>query len=255
MRIATWNVNSIRSRWNHLKDWLNCEQPDAVCLQETRVEDEKFPRDDIHDLGYHCVFTGQKSFHGVAILSRRPLSEVQYGFSGCPANRKGIIESRVVSGTLENVRLVCVYIPNGGSGKLDYKLDWLEAFCTWLAREVKKYPRLIVMGDFNILASDQDAYNWPAFTELLGSPAERALLAKMLNLGLTDLYRHLHPDDKGYTWWHYLHGDFRANRGLRLDYVLVSPALLPSCSDCTVDIEPRDWDKPSDHAPILTELN
>lgn len=253
MKIATWNVNSLNVRLPQLCEWLRLRGPDVVALQETKLEDHKFPDSELAELGYRSVFAGQKTYNGVAILSRSQASEVQVGIPGFADEQK-----RVIAATIDGVRVVDLYVVNGkavGDEKYDYKLAWLAAVHAWLAEEIQRYPQLVVLGDFNIAPDDRDVHDPAAWHEqILCSSAERAALQRLLDLGLHDSYR-LHHDEGGqFSWWDYRAAGFRRNLGLRIDLVLISDALKARCAAAEIDREPRTWERPSDHTPVLTEL-
>ncbi len=253
-KIATWNVNSLRVRLPHVLEWLAVEQPDALCLQETKLPDEDFPRQAIEAAGYHAAFSGQKTYNGVAILSRDPAAEVAAGIPEFEDPQR-----RVLAATVAGVRLIDIYVPNGesiDSDKFTYKLDWLGRLRTWLAREVATYPKLAVLGDFNIAPEERDVHD-PALWEgkVLFSSAERQAFRDLLALGLHDSFRLFEQPERQYTWWDYRMNAFRRKMGLRIDHILVSEALRPDCIGCRVDIEPRRRERPSDHAPVVAELS
>jgi exodeoxyribonuclease-3 len=249
MDIATWNVNSLGVRRPHLEEWLKARRPDVVALQETKLEDERFPDTDLAGLGYRSVFAGQKTYNGVAILSRLPASDVQVGIGGFEDEQR-----RVISATVDGVRIVDVYVVNGqavGSDKYDYKLRWLAALRDWLQGELEKHPRLVLLGDFNIAPDDRDVHDAAVWNDdhILTSTAERAALRRLFDLGLHDSHR-LHHDDAGqFTWWDYRAAGFRRNLGLRIDLALVSDALRDRVSAASIDRDPRTWERPSDHTP------
>jgi len=250
MDIASWNVNSLNIRRPHLEEWLKLRQPDVVALQETKLEDGRFPDGELAGLGYRSVFSGQKTYNGVAILSRVPASDVQVGIGGFEDEQR-----RVISATVDGVRIVNVYVVNGqsvGSEKYDYKLRWLGALRDWLQGELATHPRLVVLGDFNIAPDDRDVHD-PALwndSHILTSTAERQALRRLLDLGLHDSHR-LHHDDAGqFTWWDYRAAAYRRNLGLRIDLALVSDALRERVSATSIDREPRTWERPSDHTPV-----
>ena len=229
-------------------------QPDVVGLQETKLEDVKFPDTALLEMGYRSVFSGQKTYNGVAILSRAPVSDVQHGIPGFEDEQK-----RAIAATVEGVRIVNLYVVNGstvGSDKYDYKLRWIEAVHGWLADELSRHPRLVVLGDFNIAPEDRDVHDPKVWNDdsILTSTAERAALRRMQALGLHDSFR-LHNEEAGhFSWWDYRAAGFRRNLGLRIDLALVSEALKTRTSDAQIDREPRLWDRPSDHAPVWVDL-
>ena len=253
MKIASWNVNSLNVRLPHLQAWLKSCQPDIVGLQETKLEDTKFPDDALLELGYRSVFAGQKTYNGVALLSRSAASEVQIGIPGFEDEQK-----RVIAASYGDLRVVNLYVVNGkavGDEKYDYKLRWLDAVHGWLSEEIRRWPKLVVMGDFNIAPDDRDVHDPAAWEEqILCSTAERNALRRLLALGLHDSFR-LHSEEGGqFSWWDYRAGGFRRNLGLRIDLLLVSEALRAACTASVIDREPRTWERPSDHAPVWVEL-
>ena len=254
MKIASWNVNSLNVRMPHLSEWLRLRAPDVVALQETKLEDDRFPEMPLLEAGYRSVFSGQKTYNGVALLSRRPIAEVQVGIPGFEDEQK-----RAIAATIDGVRVVNLYVVNGktvGCDKYDYKLRWIEAVHGWLAEELKAHPQLVVLGDFNIAPEDRDVHDPARWGEdsILTSTAERAALRRLQQLGLHDSFR-LHNDEAGhFSWWDYRAAGFRRNLGLRIDLALVSEALKARCSAAHIDREPRLWDRPSDHAPVFVEF-
>jgi len=254
MKVATWNVNSLKVRLPHLLDWLARREPDIVCLQELKLEDVNFPRAPIEAAGYRCAVSGQKTYNGVAILARAPLAEIQAGVPGFDDPQK-----RVVSATVEGTRVVCVYVPNGqsvGSEKYEYKLKWLAAFERWLREELSRHPRLVVLGDYNVAPEDRDVHDPKAWEgQVLCSEPEREAFRKLLALGLADGFRLFEQPERSFTWWDYRMNGFRRNLGLRIDHILLSPELAARCAGCAIDLEPRRLERPSDHAPVVAELS
>jgi exodeoxyribonuclease-3 len=254
MKIASWNVNSLNVRLPHLEQWLAAFAPDVVGLQETKLEDERFPDTALAAAGYRSVFSGQKTYNGVAILSREPAEEVQIGIPGFEDEQK-----RVIAATVAGVRIINLYVVNGqdvGTDKYAYKLRWLEAAHEWIAAELQAHSEVVVMGDFNIAPDDRDVHDPAVWNDghILTSTAERAALQGLLDLGLHDAYR-LHHDDAGvFSWWDYRQAAFRRDLGLRIDLTLVSDALKDRCIDAGIDREPRTWERPSDHAPAWVQL-
>ena len=251
MKLATWNVNSLKVRLPHLLEWLAANPVDVVCLQETKQQDADFPQAELQAAGYHSVFSGQKTYNGVAILSREPISDVQYGIPDFEDEQK-----RVIAATVGGIRVVCVYIPNGqevGSDKYQYKLKWLDALTAWLKVELARYPKLALLGDYNIAPEDRDVYDPVAWQgNVLVSEPERAAFHGMLQLGLVDTFRLFEQEDKSYSWWDYRMMAFRRNMGLRIDHILVSSAL--QCKSCHIDKAPRKLERPSDHTPVVAEI-
>lgn len=253
MKLATWNVNSLKVRLGQLTDWLAQEKPDAICLQETKLEDSKFPVSELEAAGYSASFCGQKTYNGVAIVSLRPLSDISTGIPGFADEQK-----RVIAATLDGVRIVCLYAPNGqavGSEKYDYKLRWYAALRDWLAGEVSRHPRLAVLGDLNVAPEDRDVHDPQAWQgQVLVSEAERAAFRALLGLGLKDGFRLFEQPEKSYSWWDYRMMGFRRNAGLRIDHILLSAELAAGCRACAIDKAPRKLERPSDHAPVTAEL-
>jgi exodeoxyribonuclease-3 len=253
MRLATWNVNSLKVRLPHLLDWLLKQKPDAVCIQETKTEDAKFPRAEIESAGYRVVFAGQKTYNGVAILAREEPTQVQAGIPGFEDEQK-----RVIAATIAGTRVVCAYVPNGqsvDSDKYQYKLRWLSAFEIWLKSEMQAHSRLAVMGDYNIAPADEDVHD-PALwkDQVLCSVPERTAFQGLLTLGFKDGFRLFPQAEKSFTWWDYRMMAFRRKMGLRIDHILLSAELVARCSACAIDVEPRKLERPSDHAPVFADL-
>jgi exodeoxyribonuclease-3 len=253
MKVATWNVNSLNVRLPHLLDWLERVRPDVVALQETKVEDQNFPVAALEAAGYRSAFSGQKAYNGVAILSRGPLADVERGVPGLEDDQK-----RVLAATAGGIRVVCAYVPNGqavGSEKYEYKLKWLGAFAEWLRRERERHPRLAVVGDYNVAPEDRDVHDpmlWQG--QVLASEPERAGFRRLLELGLKDGFRLFAQPERSFTWWDYRLHAFKRNMGLRIDHILLSPALAAECRSCVIDKAPRALERPSDHAPVIAEL-
>lgn len=251
MKIATWNVNSLKVRLPHLLGWLADRQPDVVCLQETKQQDADFPHAELQAAGYHSVCSGQKSYNGVAILSREPISDVQTGIPGFADEQK-----RVIAATLNGIRIVCVYVPNGqevGSDKYEYKLKWLRALNAWLKEQLAKYPKLALLGDYNIAPEDRDVHDPQAWQgNVLVSEPEREAFSGLLALGLRDSFRLFAQAEKSYSWWDYRMLAFRRNQGLRIDHILISDAL--QCTACVIDKAPRKLERPSDHTPVVADV-
>jgi exodeoxyribonuclease-3 len=254
MKIVTWNVNSLKVRLPHVLDWLAAHKPDALCLQELKLEDKAFPLAEIEAAGYHAVYIGQKTYNGVAIISPRPIDEasVVRNIPGFEDEQK-----RLIAATIDGVRVVCGYFPNGqavGSDKFEYKLKWLTALTDWLREELKTHERLVLAGDFNIAPEDRDAHpDWK--DEIHVSEPERAAFCALQDLGLIDSFRLFEQPERAFSWWDYRMLAFRRNFGLRIDHLLVSPALREACRSCAVDKEPRRLERPSDHAPVVLELD
>jgi len=253
VKVATWNVNSLRVRLAHLLDWLAAHAPDVVCLQETKCEDTTFPAAELAAAGYRSVHHGQRTYNGVAILSRNEAFEV---CRGIPAFADE--QSRVIASDVDGVRVVSVYVPNGqsvGSEKYAYKLRWFAALAAWLEAELAGHSKLIVTGDFNVAPEDRDVHDPAAWTgQVLFSEPERAALKRLIEVGFVDAFRLFEQPEKSFSWWDYRMGAFRRNMGLRIDHVLLSPALAGACRACSIDVAPRKLERPSDHAPVVCEL-
>ncbi len=254
MKLAAWNVNSLKVRLPHLLEWLARERPDAVCLQETKVEDANFPLDAIGQAGYRAVFSGQKTYNGVAILARDAPQAVVAGIPGYADGQK-----RVLSANVGDLRLVCVYVPNGQSlesDKFRYKLDWLAAFEPWMDAELKKHPRLAVLGDFNIAPEDRDVHDPKAWEgQVLVSAPERDAFQRLLGHGLKDSFRLFEQPEKSFSWWDYRMNAFKRGLGLRIDHILLSPELAPRCCSSSIHVDLRKLERPSDHAPVVAEID
>ena len=257
MKIATWNVNSLKVRLPQVLAWLATQQPDLLCLQETKLEDKAFPLAEIEAAGYHAVFAGQRTYNGVAILARQQPLDAANGMDGFADDQQRVISASVAapSGPL---RIACVYVPNGqavGSDKYAYKLRWLAHAATWLRQELARHPRLVLLGDFNIAPEDRDVYDPVAWRgQILCSDAERQALKQLLDLGLVDAFRCFEQPEKSFSWWDYRMQGFRRNHGLRIDLILVSRELASLCRTSSIDKEARRAERPSDHAPVLLEL-
>ena len=252
-RLATWNVNSLKVRLAHLLDWLAAARPDAVCLQETKTEDANFPLAPLQAAGYEAVFCGQKAYNGVAILARSALTNVQHGIPDFADDPR-----RVIAATVEGIRLLCLYAPNGqspGSDKYAYKLRWYEALADWLEKDMLQYPQLAVLGDLNVAPEDQDVHDpkrWAG--QIYVSEPERAALRRVIELGFADAFRLFEQPEREYSWWDYRLLAFQRNWGLRIDHILLSRALAGRCVACTIDKAPRRLERPSDHAPVIADL-
>ena len=253
MRLATWNVNSLKVRLPQVIAWLQAHQPDVLCLQETKLEDINFPEGDIRAAGYHAAFSGQKTYNGVTILSKAPAVDVVNAIPGYNDPQK-----RVLAATIAGIRVVCLYVPNGqsvDSDKYRYKLDWLAAVTAWLRPELAANPKLVATGDFNIAPDERDVYDPKAWEgQVLFSPPERQAFQDLLALGLKDSFRLFEQPAQTFTWWDYRMNAFKRRMGLRIDHVLVSDELAQVCRSCVVDSEPRKSERPSDHAPVMIEL-
>jgi exodeoxyribonuclease III len=248
MKIATWNVNSLKVRLPQVLEWLALNQPDVLCLQETKLQDEHFPVSEIAAAGYQTIYSGQKTYNGVALLSRQPVSEVITGMPGFEDPQK-----RLLGGVHDDVCIVCIYVPNGEhvtSEKYQYKLRWLAALREWLREMLSRHRKLVVLGDFNIAPEDCDVHDsklWEG--KVLFSELERAL-----DLGFIDSFRLFDQPEKSFTWWDYRMMAFRRNMGLRIDHILLSRELVSMCTACVIDKATRRLERPSDHAPVIVEL-
>ena len=254
MRIASWNVNSLNVRLPHVEQWCAEALPDVVALQETKLEDAKFPIAALETAGYSCAFSGQKTYNGVAILARQPITDVQHGVAGFEDPQR-----RILTATVGGVRIVNLYVVNGqavGSEKYAYKLDWLAQVTAFIGEEIKRHPRLVALGDFNIAPDDRDVHDPVAWHEqILCSTPERDALKRMFDLGLADSFRLFNEDAGHYSWWDYRQAAFRRNLGLRIDLILVSDALRASCRAAAIDRTPRTWERASDHTPVTLEID
>ena len=253
IRLASWNVNSLKVRLPQLLQWLDVKRPDIVCLQETKLEDTAFPVEAIRQAGYQALFSGQKTYNGVAILSRSAGSEPAVAIPGFADPQK-----RVLAANVGPLRVICVYVPNGqsvDSDKYRYKLDWLAAATAWLKQELARHPNLAVAGDFNIAPDQRDVYDprvWEG--QVLFSAPERAAFQRLLDAGFKDSFRLFNQSAGRFTWWDYRMNAFKRGMGLRIDHVLLSPALAAHCRSSDIDVAPRQSERPSDHAPVFADL-
>lgn len=254
MKLATWNVNSLRVRLPQLIDWLAVQQPDVLALQETKTEDANFPLAEIEAAGYRAIYAGQKTYNGVALLTKQTAAEPLTALPGIDDPQK-----RLLAATVGDTRIVCLYAPNGqsvGSDKYHYKLAWLDALIAWLAQELVRYPCLAVVGDYNIAPEDCDVHDPAAWAgQVLVSEEERARFRALLDLGFKDAFRLFAQPEGSFTWWDYRMAAFRRNLGLRIDHILLSPALAERCRGCFIDIAPRRLERPSDHAPVVALID
>ena len=258
MRITTWNVNSLTARLQHVLDWLAANPVDVLALQELKMTDDKFPLEMLREIGYESAVFGQKTYNGVALLSRTPVADVGRNIVGFSDEN-----SRVIAGTVDApggpLRIVNGYFVNGqapGTDKFDYKMSWLRGLRDWLREELAAHPRLVLLGDFNIAPEDRDSYDPVGLAETIHhTTEERQHFQALLGLGLTDAFRQFDQPDKSYSWWDYRMLGYQKNRGLRIDHILVSAPLLPQLSACSIDRVPRKWPKPSDHAPVTVTLS
>jgi len=253
MKLAAWNVNSLKVRLDQVLEWLAQHKPDALCLQETKLEDANFPVEAFREAGWQVAYTGQKTYNGVAIVSPHAIEDVQAGIPGFADEQK-----RLIAGTVNGVRVVCAYMPNGqavGSDKYAYKLAWLQALHDWLRGEVAAHPHLALLGDYNIAPDDRDVHDPAAWAgQVLCSEPERTAFRNVLDLGLADSYRLFEQPSATFSWWDYRQGGFRRNLGLRIDHILLTPDLARRCTAAGIDTGPRRHERPSDHAPVWAEL-
>jgi len=255
MKIASWNINSLNVRLEHVQQWLAEAHPDVLGLQETKLQDSQFPDMRLLERGWRSVFSGQKTYNGVALLARDALETVQIGIPDFDNEQK-----RAIAATVNGVRIINLYVVNGqvvGSDKYQWKLRWLDAVHRWIAAELQTYPKLVVLGDFNIAPDDRDVFDPHLWNDqhILSSSAERAALQRLLALGLHDSLRLHNPTSGVFSWWDYRASSFRRNLGLRIDLILVSEALKPYVKAAGVDKQPRLWERPSDHTPVYVELD
>lgn len=260
LKIATWNVNSIRTRQSHVKSWLEANPVDILCLQETKVIDKDFPREPFEELGYQVNIFGQKAYNGVAIFSQQPLENVQMGFSSVLGDETQALDEqkRVITGIIGKVQIVNLYVPNGssvGSDKYEYKLRWLEALKDYLKQlQENNQTELCVCGDMNIALEDRDIYKPKKADHIMASVAEREALAHVLEHNqLKDAFRRFTEETGHYSWWDYRRGGFPNNRGWRIDHHYLTPRLYEKAISCKIDVEPRTWERPSDHTPVILE--
>ena len=255
MKIATWNVNSIKARIERLAAFLEREKPDVLCLQELKCVEEMFPLPAIHALGYHAAISGQKTYNGVALVTKKPVKDVERGFGDDSPDTA----ARHIAATIDGIRVMSVYVPNGqsvGSDKYEYKLDWMKRFRKYLDKNHTPKDKLVIAGDFNVAPEDRDVYNPEAWRDsVLFSEPEKKALRKIAEFGLEDAFR-LHHDEAGaYTWWDYRMLAFPKGRGLRIDHILLTKGLAKKCTSTRIDRDERKGKLPSDHAPLIAELN
>lgn len=253
MKLATWNVNSLKVRLPHVLQWLTDNPVDVLCLQETKTTDDKFPTAAIEAAGYQVAFSGQKTYNGVAILSKHPMLDVVKNNPYFTDEQQ-----RIISATIDDIRVICAYVPNGqsvDSDKYQYKLKWLAALQEWLTAELKVHPNLAILGDYNIAPADCDVHDpvlWQG--QILVSAREREAFQQLCALNLVDAFRLFDQADKAYSWWDYRQMAFRRNMGLRIDHVLLSAPLAARCTACVIDKIPRKWEQPSDHTPVIATI-
>ncbi|MDO9282844.1 MAG: exodeoxyribonuclease III [Methylotenera sp.] len=254
MKFATWNVNSLNVRLPHVLDWLRDNQPDVLCLQETKQEDSKFPYEAFKLAGYQAVHVGQKTYNGVAILSRHEMNDIQ-----CNIPNFDDDQQRIIAANIGDIRVVCAYVPNGqaiDSDKYQYKMRWLSALTDWLKTELMTHSKLMLLGDYNIAPEDRDCHDPVAWLgQVLVSPPERDAFKQLVALGLHDSFRLFEQPEKSFSWWDYRMMGFRRNFGMRIDHILVSDALKTACQSAYIDKSPRKLERPSDHTPVVLELN
>ena len=255
MKIATWNVNSLKIRLPQLLQWLETNPVDVLCLQETKLTDDKFPVMDINAAGYQVAFSGQKTYNGVAILSRHPIEDVVRNNP-----RFEDEQQRLIAATIQGMRFISAYVPNGqsvDSDKYVYKLAWLAALREWLGEEMRRHGEtgLAILGDYNIAPEDRDVHD-PALWagQVLFSDKEKAALTALIDLGLVDSFRLFEQPEKSFSWWDYRQLGYQKNKGLRIDHILMSASMAKRCSACAIDRVPRKWQQPSDHAPVIATL-
>lgn len=254
MKIATWNVNSLNVRLQHVLEWLDGAKPDVLVLQEIKQVTEAFPAEAFTEVGYHGIANGQKTYNGVANLSRGEATDHITDFPGFDDPQR-----RILASTIDGVRIINLYVPNGnsvGSEKYEYKLAWLQALAEFLAVELETHDKLIVLGDFNIAPDDRDVHDPEKWGDgILCSPQERAALQRLTDLGLSDVYRQFEQPENTFSWWDYRAAGFRRNAGLRIDLILASKSLADVCEASYIDREPRTWERPSDHTPVIAEFS
>ena len=254
MKIATWNVNSMNVRQAQVVEWLQSHEPDVLVVQEIKQLTENFPTDALEEIGYRAIASGQKTYNGVATISKVLPGDPVTDISGFEDPQR-----RVLATSIDGLRVVNLYVPNGsevGSEKYAYKLNWLAALRDFLEQELERHDNLIVLGDFNIAPADADVYDPEKWGDaILCSPAERAALGKLIDLGLTDVFRKFEQPEGTFSWWDYRAAGFRRNAGLRIDLILTSASMTGRCTASYVDREPRAWERPSDHAPVVAEFD
>ena len=254
LKIATWNVNSLRVRLPHVLDWLASAQPDILALQETKTPDADFSIEEIQQAGYHVVFSGQRTYNGMAVISREVGKDIITDLPGMNDPQR-----RVLALTIGQYRIINLYVPNGesvGSEKYLYKLEWLSKLEAFLKEELKNHPNIIILGDFNIAPEDRDVHD-PAewIGKVLCSDLEREALQRIIQLGFSDCFRLTEQVEKSFSWWDYRMNAFKRNRGLRIDHILTSAPLTKKCKNCSIDKGPRGLERPSDHTPVIAEFD
>lgn len=260
MKVATWNVNSIRTRIGHIIDWLSQNRVDVLCMEETKVVDTEFPRAMFEELGYHIYVSGQKSYNGVAIASSQPLKDVSSSFYDVLTNLEPEwdTQKRIITGSVDNIRIINLYVPNGfsiGSEKYDYKLRWLTVLREYLKSLLVSSPSICMCGDFNIALEDRDIHDSAiAPNHIMASVPEREALREVLSLGFSDVFRKFTSESGHYSWWDYRAAAFRRNLGWRIDHHYLTPDLYERAKSCSIDVTPRKLTQPSDHAPVVVEF-
>jgi exodeoxyribonuclease-3 len=253
MKIATWNVNSMKVRLPHVVEWLQNHEPDVLVLQEIKQLAENFPTEALQEIGYHSIASGQKTYNGVAVISKTPATDPVTDFPDLDDPQR-----RILASTVDGVRIIDLYIPNGsevGSEKYAYKLNWLKSLRNFLEAEMRRHENVVVLGDFNIAPADADVYDPEKWGDaILCSPLEREALGELFKLGLTDVFRKFEHPEGTFSWWDYRAAGFRRNAGLRIDLILTSDSMTERCKASYVDKEPRAWERPSDHAPVVAEF-
>lgn len=254
MKIASWNVNSLRVRLPHVIEWLKTQNVDILALQETKTQDADFPEEEFRELGYHVVFSGQKTYNGVAVISRDNPLDVETDVPELTDPQR-----RILASTCAGVRVLNLYVVNGsevGSEKYEYKLNWLDKVTNYVQQQQSQFPNFVILGDFNIAPADVDVHDPELWHErILCSTPERAALSRILDSGFKDTFRLFQQPEKTFSWWDYRGGGFRRNHGLRIDLILASQAMSHYCISSIVDKEPRTWERPSDHAPVIAEFS
>lgn len=254
MKIATWNVNSLRVRLPHVLDWIQAQQPDILALQETKLSDPDFPLAEFTALGYQAIYSGQKTYNGVALVTRLPCTDIVTDIPGLEDPQR-----RVLGATIGEIRVLNLYVPNGsevGSDKYVYKLDWLAKLAAYIQIQLSEHARFVALGDFNIAPEDRDVHDPDLWRDkILCSVPEREALRGLLDLGLNDTFRLFEQEASIFSWWDYRAAAFRRNRGLRIDLILAAAAMSENCSFCQVDKVPRKLERPSDHAPVVAEFS
>ena len=253
MKIATWNINSMNVRLPHVLEWLAANRPDMLVLQELKQVTDAFPAEALSEVSYSSIANGQKTYNGVAVISRTQATDPITEFPGFDDPQR-----RVLAATISGIRIVDLYVPNGqavGTEKYEYKLSWLAALRDFLQGELSRHEKLVVLGDFNIAPADEDVHDAEKWGEaILCSPLERKAFRELLDLGLSDVFRKFEQPEKAFSWWDYRAAGFRRNTGLRIDLILTSDAMTKRCSASYIDKEPRAWERPSDHAPVVAEF-